>query len=394
MHGLEQQTALDGTTYTAFAARIEPGWHALGTVFTEKMNAEQIMVTAKLAGWNIRLQPMTHFLGMVPNDMSDMLAIEGEITDESIQVLAENMPAEIPYTIGIAGYNVILRNNPFDGTPEIFGVAKNKYTPVQNEDLLALGEAIIDFEGNEGASWETAGSIDGGKQVFATIKFPEQMRIGTSDMIEQYLLLTTGHDGQHPVRAMATNVRVVCANTLKFAIGGRRNGVMFKHTAEVLNKMEAAKLSLIEAHRYNKTLALVANEMIAVEMNTDGFVKMVKHHWPEVKDVKAIETETGKEIITNKKAVTMWKNRMTKMVSVWEEDTTRGDTLGEAAGTLWGGVNAITEALDWHGANTGGLIRAAGFSKTNVDKQSEVLEWAAKKNGIKTKELVAAALVS
>ena len=394
-HGLEQMTALDGTTYTAFASRKEIAWHSLGTVFTEKMNANEILTAAHLAGWNVRLQPLQHYMGMVNNDMSQMLQIEGEITDESVMALAENMPAEMPYTIAIADHNVILRNNPFTGKPEIFGVAKSKYTPVQNEDLLELGEAIIDFDGNEGASWETAGSIEGGAQVFATIKFPEQLRVGTSDMIEQFLLLTTGHNGQHPVRAMATNVRVVCANTLKMAIGGRQNGVTFKHTAEVLNKMEAAKLSLIAAHQYNKTLALVANEMIAIPMDTDGFTKLVKHHWPEVKPAVAVQTIGVKEpveIITNKKAVTMWNNRMDKMVSVWEEKTDRGDTLGEAAGTVWGGVNAITETLDWHGSTRGGLLRASGFNDNNTKLQSEVLEYAAKKNGIKTKELVAAAL--
>ena len=393
-HGLEQMTALDGTTYTAFASRKEIAWHALGTVFTETMNAKQILETAHLAGWNIRLQPLQHFMGMVDNDMSQLLQIEGEITDDSVMALAENMPAEMPYTIPIADHNVILRNNPFTGKPEIFGVAKSKYTPVQNEDLLELGEAIIDFDGIEGASWETAGSIEGGAQVFATIKFPEQLRVGTGDMIEQYLLLTTGHNGQHPVRAMATNVRTVCKNTLKMALGGRPNGVTFKHTAEVLNKMEAAKLSLIAAHRYNKTLALVANEMIAIPLDTDGFTKLVKHHWPEVKPAIAVQTIGVKEpveIITNKKAVTMWNNRMDKMVSVWEEKTDRGETLGEAAGTLWGGVNAITETLDWHGSNRGGLLRAAGFNDNNTKLQSEVLEYAAKKNGIKTKELVAAA---
>jgi hypothetical protein len=159
--------------------------------------------------------------------------------------------------------------------------------------------------------------------------------------------------------------------------------------------MEAAKLSLIAAHRYNKTLALVANEMIAIPLDTDGFTKLVKHHWPEVKPAIAVQTIGVKEpveIITNKKAVTMWNNRMDKMVSVWEEKTDRGDTLGEARGTLWGGVNAITETLDWHGSTRGGLLRASGFNDSNTKLQSEVLEYAAKKNGIKTKELVAAAL--
>ena len=101
-HGLEQMTALDGTTYTAFASRNEIAWHSLGTVFTEKMNANEILSTAHLAGWNVRLQPLQHYMGMVNNDMSQMLQIEGEITDESVMVLAESMPSEIPYTIAIA----------------------------------------------------------------------------------------------------------------------------------------------------------------------------------------------------------------------------------------------------------------------------------------------------
>lgn len=398
MHGLEQKTALDGTTYTAFAAYKKPGWHALGQVFTEPATATEILEMAGMHGWNVRLQPMRHFIGMIENNSIQQLQIEGDITDESIVALAENMPTEVPYFIEMAGQYVIVRNEPFTGKPEILGTAKTKYTPVQNEELFALGDAIIDFEGNQGASWETAGSIKDGRVVFGTIKLPESLTIGNEDLIDEYLMVTAGHDGNMPIIAQTTGIRVVCANTWNMAMGSFKNRITFKHTASAIANLDAAKRSLAQSHAYYKALGAVGNALIAIPMNTDGFVKVLDHHWKKPKPDVFVESALGlgdqkpREIVRNQKSITQWSNKRDAMVAVWEQKTDRGETLGEAAGTAWGAVNAITESLDWHGSETGGLLRAAGFNDTNNELKSNVLEYVAKRATVDIKEHIAVAL--
>lgn len=54
-HEIEQFT--DGTA--AFASANTSAWHRLGTVTDGAMTAEEAMAIASLAGWNVRLLPLT-----------------------------------------------------------------------------------------------------------------------------------------------------------------------------------------------------------------------------------------------------------------------------------------------------------------------------------------------
>ena len=52
------------------------------------------------------------------------------------------------------------------------------------------------------------------------------------------MLVTTRHDGTGCMRAFPTAVRVVCNNTLNVALGGRRDGVVIRHTGDTAGKIK------------------------------------------------------------------------------------------------------------------------------------------------------------
>jgi hypothetical protein len=94
----------------------------------------------------------------------------------------------------------------------------------------------------------------------------------------------------------------------------------------------------------------------------------------------------------NARSITLWENRRDTLVDVWNEKTDRGNTLGEARGTAWGAVNAITETIDWHGVDRGtsGFLRAAGFNDAKNVEKTEALNFVARKAEVVLDELVLA----
>ena len=89
------------------------------------------------------------------------------------------------------------------------------YEVVQNMDAFSFFDAIV---GGDGIQYETAGALGKGERIFITAKLPNYIKVGNDDLIEQYLFLTTSHDGGGSITAAFTPVRIVCNNTLNAAL--------------------------------------------------------------------------------------------------------------------------------------------------------------------------------
>lgn len=111
------------------------------------------------------------------------------------------------------------------------------YTVMQNIDVFNLVDEILQ---NGTAKIETAGAIDGGKKVFICLKANSGIRVGDSDMINQYVILSNSHDGSGAISATPTNVRVVCNNTLTAALRGAKGSIKIRHTANAGERMKEA----------------------------------------------------------------------------------------------------------------------------------------------------------
>ena len=116
------------------------------------------------------------------------------------------------------------------------GIVKERYTPVQNIEAFKFFDGAI---GKDKAIWQTAGNFDNGKRVFVSAKLPKNIYVN-NDVVENYLLFTTTHDGSSGVRILFTPIRVVCQNTLNAAIKCSSNYVSFRHTASVHDNLDCA----------------------------------------------------------------------------------------------------------------------------------------------------------
>ena len=103
----------------------------------------------------------------------------------------------------------------------------------------------------QGAKIDTMGSVKDGAQVYATLLLDEPYTIpgdvdgfGDPVLTLPYLAVLNSHDGTGACKALRTQVRVVCANTVQAAsLDGDRHGAQFslRHTSGVAERIESAR---------------------------------------------------------------------------------------------------------------------------------------------------------
>lgn len=325
-HELEIDSVTGKTTFASFR---EPAWHGLGTVFEEEVNTQKMLELASLDNWNVRL---------------------------------EEIPMPENFTSDKTNY-FVARSNPFDKKQtDVLGVVGERYRTLQNEDLFAFGDNILDG----GGRWETAGSIKGGRQVFGSIALERETVLdpnGVGDKVSTYLLVNTSHDGSVAIQASITPVRVVCANTLNMAIGGgvgRNRNIKqtfkIRHTQTAEGKVIAAREALGLANAYMDEFDIMAKAMIETEISKAKFDEIVAMAYPmPEKDAKG--------------SLSKWQTKLELI-----EDIYQGEFNHMISGTAWGALNAMTERLDWYrsgrkGSNESVLASASGFDPAiNAEK--------------------------
>ena len=87
---------------------------------------------------------------------------------------------------------------------------------------------------------ETAGVLGEGERVFITAKFPEQIILDNkgNDRVEMYIVFTTSHDGTGAVNCLVTPIRVVCNNTLNFALRNHSGKLSLRHSRNVMDRLD------------------------------------------------------------------------------------------------------------------------------------------------------------
>lgn len=136
-----------------------------------------------------------------------------------------------------------------DGTEipsTVYGVVTERYNPVQNHVGFDFIDTLFHHDGFE---VETAGQFDDGKIVWIEARLPQRNMAGED--IDPYLVFTNRHDGKGSVRVFLTPVRVICKNTLNYAIQkaqGRTFSVRHTTTAQV--KLIAARETLNNYYAY------------------------------------------------------------------------------------------------------------------------------------------------
>ena len=288
-----------GDNAAALFARVD-AWHRLGTTVANKaFTAEEAMRLGHLGGWNVRKLPL--------NTTS---------IDETGTT-----------TIDVPGYATV-RTSPWTGDPEALGVVGESYQPFQNEAHAEFLNTLADVSG---ATFDTAGSLRGGRQVFITMKMPDHLEIAGTDRVDLTIAAFNSHDGSSAFRIVVSPVRVVCANTQTAAIKGAKASVSIRHTRRAGAAVQQARETLGLTFRHIESFQDEAERMIDEAMTAGEFDRLIEATFgptPET-DAPARARETHRERIDRLR---------------WLFDD--ASTLDTIRGTKWAAYQAVTEYVD------------------------------------------------
>lgn len=209
----------------------------------------------------------------------------------------------------------------------------DSYRVVQPGEVL---EFYRDIVSTAGFKLHTAGVLRGGRKYWALAKINEEARIMGQDKVEGYVLLVTACDGSLATRAMFTSVRVVCANTLGYAVtdadGSSRPHIRVPHSREF--KPEAVKAELgLSGTSWNKfadDAFRLASRKVSEREAVEWLVKVFGDANKPVEEQQNTNARVMRDVL-----------------SLFQGGG-RGSDLRSAANTAWGLVNAATEYCDHH----------------------------------------------
>ncbi|MBP7766234.1 MAG: DUF932 domain-containing protein [Syntrophaceae bacterium] len=270
-------------------------WHGLGTPIPEdkQISVREAIVAAKL-DWQVELRPLY-------TEKPDGGAKSGILDHYAVCRTSDNA---------------------------FLGLVGPDYVPLQNEEALKWFQPFLDFDS---ATLETAGSLNGGKQVWALAKIRNgNMDVGKEDPVAHYILLSNAHDGSIAVRVGFTPIRVVCNNTLTLAHYSKASRLLrVRHTSGLHYNLELVREIMNVAGREFSATVAQYRRLHKRGIDSSGLERYVRVVFSLPED------KGGKELIPN-------------IIYLFEN----GRGSKEAGRTYWGAYNAVTEYLNYFRGRT------------------------------------------
>lgn len=289
----------------------------------------------------------------------------GQIVKEAMTSEECIKQAHLDYTVVkmplFAGYNHIEVEDKWatvrTDTQQVLGVVGNRYEVLQNKNAFSFFDAIVQDE--KLAMFETAGAFGKGERIFLTAKLPNNIIVGKDDVIEQYLFLTNSHDGSGCITAFFTPVRVVCENTFKMAMKGRKGDISIRHTNNMMNSLKQAHTLLNITYKKSDEFSQTCEAMTKVNI-TDKELR---------KFLEKVMMPPTKETIDAEEFSTRFNNTID---SIMEYNQSYAQQVETTKGTLFGAWNAVT-----------GYYSNIKEYKSGEDKLNQILYQTASRNNEK-----------
>jgi len=312
--------------YSFFSVK-EKAWHGLGQIVEGYPTSKEAL---ELAGLNYTVEKRPLFTYDTENYNADK--------DEDI-IIPE---------IEVPNYFATIRTD----TDQVLGLVGNDYKIVQNVDAFTFFDSIV---GGDGIMYETAGALGKGEKIFITAKLPDYIKVGSDDLIEKYIFLTTSHDGSGSITAAFTPVRIVCANTLSMALNNCANVVKIRHTDSAQEQLKQAHKIMGISNTLTAQLDAIFNQWAKVKITDKEVLRLIQETMSPSKEVldnvRKGATDALSTVFTN-----VCENAFVYAMSspTQQTETTKG--------TLFGAYNAIT-----------GYYQNVKEYKTDEDKLNSIL---------------------
>lgn len=223
-------------------------------------------------GFSVR-QPTWHGLAKILDDYPGSwdaarkeAGLEWEPYEEAVYEVDELYPDGTAKVKLITDFKQVKHS----GTGARLDIANETYNIISHEVMGEIFEAIMEQSDGQ-IRYETAGSLDKGKRVWALARLGDEVELpGDPSPLQPYMALLNSHNGSAALRVIATHVRIVCANTWHAAdldATKRGSAYSFKHTKNWRNRVEEAKQALSASHEHIDLMIAQAREMLQIKIN-------------------------------------------------------------------------------------------------------------------------------
>jgi phage/plasmid-like protein (TIGR03299 family) len=278
----------------------KPTWHGLGTILDEYPTRAEA-------------QKMVHDWEPIGNEIYRKVPA---IVDGEPVMVDEVIPGKIEYRRSDNGQHLSVNNESL--------------AIVYNNDVWDVAEAIQGGPATD-VLYETGGSLKGGGLVWVMLRLAEPIKIkGDKSLNLPYYLLQNGHDGMTAFKGSATNVRVECANTVRFAdLDAKMHGTefTFRHTVNVQDRVAEARRAMTGWRESIDEYTLLAEHMIGEKVSPKGELQFLERFIPA-----PLSTLTSERVKAN------IEEARGQFMTVYRSQTNEGIT-----GTSYGLLQAASE---------------------------------------------------
>jgi phage/plasmid-like protein (TIGR03299 family) len=288
-----------------------PPWHGLGVVLDEPPRSIDEALDRAGLGWAVRTAPV-------------LVERRPAWTDD----FGRERPAELERA---TGYKATLRSD----TGDLLGIVGADYEPLDNRDAFRFLDELIGSQ----LHFETAGSLWGGRRVWVLARLPEWVEVG-GDQTGTYVYVANAHDGSMAVTAAVTPIRIVCANTLGYALA-RAEGVdaqrtfRFRHTGGLHARLHEARRVMQITLDYAAQFKRLGDRLALAPISERALRTRVLDR------LFAAPDGAGERAARNRAEAKQ------AVMAIFLGHGQAGDTRGQAPGSKWCAVNAIAEFSDF-----------------------------------------------
>ena len=286
-------------------------WHGLGQRLTADASLE---VWTREAGLEYDIQARR--VGYFPNANQET----GELGE----------PTLIPNLVSL------IRSD----TKAHLATASERYKIVQPKAVM---EFFRDLTSQNKLKMECAGALRSGAIYWALARMDDAFNLSKDDVILPYVLLATSCDGSLATTASFTSVRVVCWNTLSYAMNERgaaaNTRVRVPHNSVFDEQKVKTDMGLLDGswQDFQKKAEQLAKVRVTQAEVTEFMVNLLTKNKRDQRDSTGLNAE---EIDERLKAMPT----VIKALDIYENGV--GQQTKSAKGTAWGVTNAISRMYD------------------------------------------------
>lgn len=235
--------------------------------------------------------------------------------------------------------------------------SSTRYKIVQPHTVM---EFFRDLTSQNKLKMECAGALRGGAIYWALARIDDAFSIGKDDIVLPYVLLASSCDGSLATTASFTSVRVVCWNTLSYAMNERGSAantrVRVPHNSTFDEQKVKVDMGLIDGswRDFQKKAQQLAKVRVSQAQVTEFMVNLLTKNKNEQRDRTGLNAE---EIDERLKAMP----NVIKALDLFENGV--GQQTKSAKGTAWGMVNSISRMYDFEtkAISQGNRLHSAWF---------------------------------